>query len=111
MDRDEIKIATALVLVLILIFSVFIGLYLSSLSPTGQTYTVTLNSFHDDVYIYFYNPLLVGQSIVNQGNTEFQLPEGDYTIKAELQRGYTADIVWTKSFKLNCDLEVKLFQD
>jgi len=85
-NRDEIKGLVALVLVLILIFALFIGLYLGSLDTSGQTYTLTLNSFHDDVEINIYNPLPLGKLVINKGDTELFLPQGTYKIVAKLRR-------------------------
>ena len=108
-NADESRGFTALVIVIILIFGVLIGLYLASLDSSGQTYTLTLTTIHDSVIIRFYNPLLVGETVINQGNTEFQLPQGHYIIKAELHRDYTEDIEWKCTINLNRDLEVKVF--
>lgn len=108
-DRDEVRGLTALVVILIIIFSVLIGLYLTSLSPTGQTYVLTLNSFHDNVEISIYNPLPLGKLVINKGNTELSLPEGSYKIVAKLHRDYTTDTEWKCSINLNCDQVVKVF--
>jgi len=110
-ELTDTNIIIAVVLIFILIFAVFVGIYLASLDTSGEMFTLTVTTIHNDVYIYLYNPLLVGQTVVNTGSTPIQLPRGNYSIKAELYRDYSEPIVWTKSFTLDRDLEVKLFED
>ena len=108
-ELTDAKIITTAIIVLILLFGVLVAMYLSSLSPSGESYTVTINSFHNGVVISFYNPIIIGETVVNKGLTPIQLPRGNYTIKAELYRDYSAPITWTKSFTLNRDMEIKVF--
>lgn len=110
LDNDTLKGMTVLLIVIVLIFSVLTGLYLISIN-TSESYTLTINSFHNNVEFYLYNPLLIGQSTINKGTTSLTLPGGNYTIKAELFRAYSEPVIWTKSFTLDRDMEVKLFED
>ena len=108
-DNESLKGITVLTLILCIIFAVFIGLYLTSLDTSGEIFVLTLNSFHDDVTIRFYNPLLLGETTINQGNTEFQLPQGHYKIVAEKHRDYSEDLHWQTTIELKGDMVVKVF--
>ena len=106
MDSAEYKIYVAIFLLILCIISFFIVVYITSLEPVGEMYTIKLSCNHNNVPLTIYrkNTMFAYKGLIlHNGINEFQLPEGTYRFKVDnFYTGYST-LNWDSVIVVNSD--------